>query len=112
MLRVRDTVVRGRAEVKASHHAVGVGLVFQHLSNEDQQKLEFLIGTIAGSQEMTPQDQRRVVHEDPLPPVRAFSGSTPRPASGGNNGQLSVQITRTIAELNQVEQGLALVDKD
>ena len=27
MLRVRDTVVRGRAEVKTSHHAVGVGLV-------------------------------------------------------------------------------------
>ena len=110
MLRVRDTVVRGRAEVKVSHHAVGVGLVFQHLSNEDQQKLEFLVGTIAGSQEMTPQEQRRVVHEDPLPPVRAFSGSTPRPAPGGNNGQLSVQITRTIAELNQVEQGL-VVDK-
>ena len=110
MLRVRDIVVRGRAEVKASHHAVGVGLVFQHLSKEDQQKLEFLIGTISGSQEMTPADQRRVVHEDPLPPVRAFSTSVPRPAPTANNGQLSVQITRTIAELNQVEQGL-VVDK-
>jgi PilZ domain len=110
MLRVRDTVVRGRAEVKASHHAVGVGLVFQHLSKEDQQKLEFLIGTIAGSQEMTPQEQRRVVHEDPLPPVQPFSRSAVRPATSGSTSQLSVQVTRTIAELNQVEQSL-MVDK-
>lgn len=110
MLRVRDTVVRGRAEVKASHHAVGVGLVFQHLSKEDQQKLEFLIGTIAGSQEMTPQNQRKVVHEDPLPPSQPLSRSAVRPAASANASQLSVQVTRTIAELNQVEQAL-MIDK-
>jgi hypothetical protein len=110
MLRVRDTVIRGRAEVKASHHAVGVGLVFQHLSNEDQQKLEFLIGTIVGSQEMTPQDKRRVVHEDPLPPVQPLARGPVRTATSGSTSELSVQITRTIAELNQVEQGL-VVDK-
>jgi PilZ domain len=109
MLRVRDTVIRGRAEVKTSHHAVGVGLVFQHLSNEDQQKLEFLVGTIAGSQDMT-SGQRKVVHEDPLPPVRPLTGGAPRPAANGSNSNLSVQITRTIAELNQVEQSL-VVDK-
>src|SRR5262249_7684867 len=45
MIRIRDTILRGRAQVKTSHHAVGVGLVFVHMSNEDQQKLEFLIGT-------------------------------------------------------------------
>src|ERR1700761_9523189 len=108
MLRVRDIVVRGRAEVKASHHAVGVGLIFQHLSNEDQQKLEFLVGTIAGSQEMTPPSQRKVVHEDPLPPVQPLSRSTVRPAASASASQLSVQVTRTIAELNQVEQALLI----
>ena len=110
MLRVNDAVVRGRAQVKTSHHAVGVGLVFLHLSKEDQQKLEFLVGTIAGSQELRPEGQRNIVHEDPLPPVRPLSGSTVRPASSGSPSQLSIQITRTIAELNQVEQGL-VVDK-
>ncbi|HEX4604529.1 MAG TPA: PilZ domain-containing protein [Candidatus Angelobacter sp.] len=109
MLRVNETIVRGRAQVKTSHHAVGVGLVFSHLSQEDQQKLDFLVGTIAGSQELRPEGQRNIVHEDPLPPVRPLAGSA-RPASGGSTTQLSVQITRTIGELNQVEQGL-VVDK-
>src|SRR6202012_4987630 len=99
MLRIRDTMIRGRAEVKTSHHAVGVGLIFQHLSTEDQQKLEFLIGTIAGSHEMSTDEQRKVVHEDPLPPVRPLAGAAPRAASNGNAGQMSVQITRTISEL-------------
>jgi len=110
MLRIRDTMIRGRAEVKTSHHAVGVGLIFQHLSTEDQQKLEFLIGTIAGSHEMSSDEQRKVVHEDPLPPVRPLAGAAPRAASNGNAGQMSVQITRTISELNQVEQTL-VIDK-
>jgi hypothetical protein len=110
MLRVNGAVVRGRAEVKTSHHAVGVGLVFSHLSKEDQQKLEFLVGTIAGSQEMRPEDQRNIVHEDPLPPVRPLVSNTVRPASGGSTSPMSVQLTRTIAELNQMEQAL-VVDK-
>ena len=42
MLRVRDSVVRGRAQVKTSHHAVGLGLVFTQLSKEDQHKLEYI----------------------------------------------------------------------
>lgn len=110
MLRVNDAVVRGRAQVKTSHHAVGVGLVFLHLSKEDQQKLEFLVGTIAGSQELRPEGQRNIVPEDPLPPVRPLAGNTVRPASSGTTSPMSVQITRTIAELNQMEQGL-VVDK-
>jgi hypothetical protein len=114
MLRVGETVVRGRAQVKTSHHAVGVGLVFQHTSNEDQQKLEFLIGNLGGSQEMRPQSQRDFVHEDPLPPVRPFAGNTVRPnLSGGSSqmsSQMSTQVSRTIAELNQLEQGL-VIDK-
>jgi hypothetical protein len=110
MLRVRDTVVRGRAEVKTSHHAVGVGLVFSHMSKEDQQKLEFLIGTLAGSQEMQPAGQRKLVAEDPMPQVRPFSGNTVRPAAAAGSGQMSVQIARTISELNEVEQKL-VIDK-
>jgi PilZ domain-containing protein len=110
MIRVRDTVVRGRAEVKTSHHAVGVGLVFAHMSNEDQQKLEFLIGTLTGSQEMRPEDQRNLVPEDPLPPVRPLGGNTVRPSPAPGTGAMSTQITRTISELNQVEQKL-VVDK-
>ena len=114
MLRVGETVVRGRAQVKTSHHAVGVGLIFQHTSSEDQQKLEFLIGNLDGLQEMRPQAQRNFVPEDPLPPVRPFAGNTVRPNSSGGSSkmsnQMSTQVSRTIAELNQLEQGL-VIDK-
>src|SRR5262249_20158315 len=102
-----DTVLRGRAQVKTSHHAVGVGLVFVHMSLEDLEKLQFLVGTLAGTEEMRPEDQRRVVPEDPLPPSQPFSGSA-RPAAKGDNSQMSAQITRTISELNQVEQKLVV----
>jgi hypothetical protein len=108
MLRVRETVVRGRAQVKTSHHAVGVGLVFQHMSNEDQQRLQFIVGGLSGTQETRP-DQRNLVPEDPMPHVRSLSGNTVRTAPTGG-GQMSVQVTRTIAELNQVEQSL-VIDK-
>jgi PilZ domain-containing protein len=114
MLRVRDTVVRGRAQVKTSHHAVGVGLVFTHISKEDQQKLEFLVGNLAGSDEVRPGQPSIVVPEDPLPPVRPFAGNAARPNSSGGpsqmSGDMSVKVTRTIAELNQVEQAL-VIDK-
>jgi len=109
MIRVRDTLIRGRAQVKTSHHAVGVGLVFNHLAKEDQQKLEFLIGTLAGSLEMRPEQQRMTVPEDPLPPSQPFSGGIARSATP-NSSQIAVQVTRTMAELNQVEQGL-VIDK-
>jgi hypothetical protein len=106
MIRVRDTVLRGRARVKTSHHAVGVGLEFVHMSTEDQQKLEFLVGALEGSQQLRPEDQRRVVHEDPLRRPQPFSSS--RRAGKGDINQMPVEITRTIAELNQVEQGLVV----
>jgi PilZ domain-containing protein len=114
MLRVRDAVVRGRAQVKTSHHAVGVGLVFMHLSQEDQQKLEFLVGNLAGSDEVRPGQPSIVVAEDPLPPVRPFAGNAARPnASGGSStmsSDMSAKVKHTIAELNQVEQAL-VIDK-
>ena len=112
MLRVRETLVRGRAQVKTSHHAVGLGLVFQHLSKEDQQNLEFLIGALSGSEEMRPEDQRHLVAEDPMPPVRPFSGNSVQPSSSGGPNQMSAQITRTIAELNQVAQNLVIARVD
>lgn len=106
MIRARDTVLRGRALVKTSHHAVGVGLEFLHMGPEDQQKLEFLVGALEGSQQLRPEDQRRTVPEDPLRRPQPFSS---RPATGkGDSNQMPVQITRTIAELNQVEQGLVV----
>ena len=108
MIRVRDTVLRGRAQVKTSHHAVGIGLVFLHMGPEDQEKLEFVIGTLVGSQQLRPEDQRMIVPEDPLPPSQGFSGSSVRPAAQGGTGKMSVQITRTISELNQVEQALVV----
>jgi hypothetical protein len=114
MLRIRDTVVRGRAQVKTSHHAVGVGLVFMHMSKEDQQKLEFLVGTLAGAEETPLGRQGHIVPEEPLPPVRPFAGNAARPNSSGGpstmSSDMSVKVTRTIAELNQVEQGL-VIDK-
>jgi hypothetical protein len=108
MIRVRETVLLGRAQVKTSHHAVGVGLVFLHMSKEDQQKLEFLLGALVGTQELRPEDQRSVVHEDPLPPSQGFSKTAARPAPQGGSSPMSVQITRTISELNQVEQNLVI----
>jgi hypothetical protein len=107
MVRARDSVIRGRAEVKTSHHAVGLGLVFLHMSQEDQQKLEFMIGTLAGSQELRPEDQRNLVPEDPMPAVRPLAGAV-HPSPMKDTSQMSTQVARTLAELNQVEQKLTL----
>ena len=68
LMRAGEIQIRGRAHVKTSHHAVGMGLEFQHLATEDQQNLEFLIGTLAGGQEMQPEEKRTVVPADPPPP--------------------------------------------
>ena len=114
MLRVRDNVVRGRAQVKTSHHAVGLGLVFIHLSKEDEQKLEAILAALSGSPDMRTNDQRKLAPEDPLPISRPLSGNTVRPVSSGGSSKMSSQmsgnVTRTIEELKQVEQGL-VIDK-
>ncbi len=107
MIRARDIVLRGRAQVKTSHHAVGAGLIFLEINKADQEKLEFLIGSLTGSHEMDPAGRRLLVPEDPLPSTQGFSGS-PRPAAQASTGNMSVQITRTISELNQVEQALVV----
>ncbi|MGZ4841667.1 MAG: PilZ domain-containing protein [Candidatus Angelobacter sp.] len=114
MLRVRDKVVRGRAQVKTSHHAVGLGLVFLHLSKEDQYKLEYILSLLSGSLDLRTDDPQKLAPEDPLPPSRPLSVNSVRPISRGGSSpmssQMSTQVTRTIEELNQLEQGL-VIDK-
>jgi hypothetical protein len=114
MLRVRDNVVRGRAQVKTSHHAVGLGLVFTQLSREDQHKLEYILSRLSGSLDLSTDDPRKLAPEDPLPFSRPLTANSIQPISRGGSSkmssQMSAQVTRTIEELNQVEQGL-VIDK-
>ncbi|MGB8129312.1 MAG: PilZ domain-containing protein [Candidatus Angelobacter sp.] len=113
MLRVRDRVVRGRAQVKTSNHAVGLGLVFTQLGREDQSKLEHILSLLSGSLDLSTDDPRKLAPEDPLPSWPP-SINTVQPNSRGGSGkmssQMSSQVTRTIEELNHVEQGL-VIDK-
>jgi hypothetical protein len=121
LLRAGDVTIRGRAHVKTSHHAVGMGLEFQHLATEDQQKLDFLVGTLAGSQEMQPEEKRTVVPADPpapripaplptrpqqmasmTPPARPATAPVPAHA----NSAMAQGIMRAIGDLNELEQNL------
>jgi hypothetical protein len=122
-IKVGETLIRGRARVKASHHAVGMGLEFLHLSSEDQQKLEFLMGTLAGNQEMRP-EKRAIVPEDPIripPPLTtprplstSFTGAAARmpaaaavaPINQSNMNSLSQRISQSVNDLNGLEQEL------
>ncbi len=118
LLRAGDVQIRGRAHVKTSHHAVGMGLEFQHLALEDQQKLDFLVGSLAGAQEMQPEEKRTVVPADPprpqipapLPtrPMQMSSMTPPRPAAppAHGNSAMAQGIMRAIGELNELEQNL------
>lgn len=79
-----DLVIRGRAVVRTSHHAVGMGLAFQHLSPEDQQHLEFLMGSLAGNKVLRT-EQKSQSSESPVllphrPAVQSSAQSTPAPA--------------------------------
>lgn len=98
-LRTHDLEIKGRAVVKTSHHAVGMGIAFLHLSAEDQQNLEFLIGTLAGIQEMRPEEKRTFVPADHAEESQAASV-----APGAET--LSAQIQRTITELGELEKSL------
>lgn len=113
MLRVRESVVRGRAQVKISNHAVGLGLVFTQIGKEDQGKLEYILSLLSGSLDLSTDDPKKLAPEDPLPSWPP-SINTVRPNSRGGSikmsSQMSSQVTRTIEELNHVEQGL-VIDK-
>ena len=114
LIRVGNVNIRGRAHVKTSNHAVGLGLEFVHLAAEDQQKLDFLVGSLAGTQEMRPEEMRRVVAEDPMRkpaplttrPIRTAQVNTPRPASSPMTGAMSQKITSALNELDNLEQTL------
>ncbi len=114
MLRIRESVVRGRAQVKTSHHAVGLGLVFTQLSKDDQGKLEYVLSLLSGSLDLSTDDPKKLAPEDPLPASRPSSINTVQPISRGGSGKMSShmanQVTRTIEELNELEQGL-VIDK-
>jgi hypothetical protein len=102
-----------------------MGLEFLHLAAEDQQRLEFLVGKLAGTQEMQPAEKRTIVPEDPLlgsnilrprrpapvipaspPPRNATAPLAPVRGSQQPTSAFSQKIMRAIAELNELEQNL------
>jgi hypothetical protein len=115
-MRTREAELRGRARVKTSNHAVGMGLEFMHLAMEDQNKLEFLVGMLAGTHEMQPEEERTYVPETPLPAglppttrptYTAQMNPPPLPASPAPQGNaMSQKIIRAIGDLNELEQNL------
>ena len=102
-LRTHSLEIRGRAVVKTSHHAVGIGLAFLHLTAENQQTLEFLIGTLAGLQEIRPDERQSFVPADV--PAEHLEKPATKPTSA-ETGALSAQITNVINELTGLEQDL------
>ena len=110
-LRTHDLDIKGRAVVRASHHAVGMGVAFLHLAKEDQKNLEFLIGLLAGSQELRPESQRDFVPEDPPPqlvPLQVGPMPEEKPSVDETHEGATIpsQIMRMITELNELEQHL------
>lgn len=106
-LHAHNLEVKGRGVVKTSHHAVGMGLAFLHLSPEDQQNLEFLIGTLAGIQEMRPEEKRTFVPADaPVEAEAKGSPAVPPTSPMPQAGSIPVQIMQTVTLLNELEQNL------
>jgi hypothetical protein len=104
-LRTHDLDINGRAVIKTSNHAVGMGLAFLHLAAEEQHKLEFLIGTLAGHQDMLPQEKRTFKPADP--PVTLLNmPETPAHTEAPQPDDISGQIMRAITVLSELEQHL------
>ncbi|HET6842699.1 MAG TPA: PilZ domain-containing protein [Candidatus Angelobacter sp.] len=87
-LSLQDLVVRGRAVVRTSHHAVGMGLAFQHVSPEGQQHLEFLIASLAGNKVLRA-EQKFQPSESPVllpqrPAVQPAAPSIPSPKTSAS----------------------------
>jgi hypothetical protein len=102
-LRTHDLQIKGRAVVKTSHHSVGMGIAFLQLSQEDQQNLEFLIGMLAGVQEMLPEEKRTFVEADA--PQEPAQRPAPKPEAAESNG-VSARITQSMNQLGELEQQL------
>ncbi len=115
-LRTQGTHIKGRAVVKTSDHAVGLGLGFVHLGDEDQRNLEFLLGLLAGGQEMQPEEKRTFVPADipntptpsgPMPMAADWPAAVPLiPTELHDNPTISARIMRAITELSELEQDL------
>lgn len=115
LMRILGTQLSGRARVKTSHHAVGMGLEFLHLAHDDQQNLDFVVGSLAGAQEMQEPEKRTVVPED-LPermptqiatrPAHVASMTPPPRSAAAATGGMPQRIMRAIADLNELEQNL------
>lgn len=113
LMRINEVQIRGRARVKTSHHAVGMGLEFMHLSNEDQQKLDFLVGTLTGAQELRGDDNRVLTEQlshgvSPAPVTRSshLASMSPPRAARSLGIDMSQKIMNAIADLNELEQNL------
>jgi hypothetical protein len=109
-LRTHNLEVKGRAVVKTSHHGVGMGIAFLHLNQEYQQNLEFLLGMLAGIQEMRPEEKRTFVPADA--PMRtgetveiAAPVSLPRPP-GKAKGDTAARIMQALDVLAELERQL------
>jgi hypothetical protein len=116
LLRAHDIEVRGRARVKTSNHAVGMGLEFLHLATEDQQRLEFLVGALTGAHEMQAEEKRTFVPEEPMQVAPALATRPTQTAQmnpplrpvvvAPTNSPMSQRIMRAIGDLNELEQNL------
>jgi len=105
-LHVRDLGITGRAVVKTSHHTVGMGLAFLHLDQESQHNLEFVIGSLAGQQEMLPERQRTFTPADAPPAMLPPDVDSEEPPDPQEESLLATQIMHTITDLNELEQNL------
>jgi hypothetical protein len=102
-LRTHNLEIKGRAVVKTSHHAVGMGIAFLHLDQEDQHNLEFLIGTLSGMQEIHGEANPALAAA--APPVETPQPSNVKPAAVGG-GPISARIMDAVTQLAQLEQQL------
>jgi PilZ domain len=107
-LRTHDLELNGKAMVKAAHPSAGMGIAFLHLSQEDQQNLEFLIGALAGMREMLTQEDRTFVAADSQKGGPVTQSTSPAAAAAPlpETALISDQIMRAITELNELEQNL------
>ncbi|HEY6969879.1 MAG TPA: PilZ domain-containing protein [Candidatus Angelobacter sp.] len=108
-LRTHNLEIQGRAVVKTSHHAVGMGIAFLYLSAENQQTLEFLIGMLAGIQEMRPEEKRTFVPADS--PVQTDDQAEVK-APALEAGPVSGQIANVIQELTKLQESLVRENVD
>lgn len=107
-----DLAISGRAVVKTSHHGGGMGLAFLHLSADDQNQLEFLLASLAGQQQMLPENHRSTeaadqpVADQPASSWQSAPAEEPPAPATRVEKPFAGQIMRAITDLNELEQHL------